>query len=59
MSVNKAGHVLKLSTRKCLPDGSVLEKIKRFSRQGVERDFLKDGQKIAKVIPRLNLKNDT
>ncbi len=28
--------------------------MERFSVQGVERDFFKDGQKIAKVIPRLN-----
>ena len=58
VSVNREARLLKLTNQKCLADGSVLQKLERFSNQGVERDFLKDGQKIAKIIPRLNRLND-
>ncbi len=53
VSVNSAEEVLKLTNKKCLPDESVLKKIERFSSQGVERDFFVNGEKIAKINPRL------
>ncbi len=59
VSVNRVAKLLKLTNQKSLSDGSVSKKVERFSKQGVERDFLKDGQKIAKIIPRLNRWNDT
>ncbi len=59
MSVNRVAKLLKLTNSKCLADGSVLQKVDRFSQQGVERDFFKNGQKIARSIPRLNSQNDT
>jgi hypothetical protein len=43
VSVNEAEKVLKLYNQKSQADGSVLRKIERFSLQGVERKFLKDG----------------
>jgi hypothetical protein len=58
VSVNGEAKLLKLTNQKCLSDGSVLKKIERFSKQGVERDFLKDGHRIARIIPRLNPWND-
>jgi hypothetical protein len=39
-------------------DGSVIEKIERFSRQGLERYVFKDGLKTGKIIPRLNQSKD-
>ncbi len=54
MSVNKEAKLLKLTNSRLLADESVLEKVEIFSSQGVERDILKDGEDIAKVIPRLN-----
>ncbi len=53
MSVNRNEKVLKLTNKKCPSDESVLKKIERFSKQGVERDFFVDGKKIAKITPRL------
>ncbi len=53
VSVNSAEKVLKLTNKKCLSDESVLKKIERFSKQGVERDFFIDGKKIATITPRL------
>ncbi len=50
--------LLKLTSKKCLSDESVLKKIERFSKQGVERDFFVDGKKIAKIIPRLTVVKD-
>ena len=58
VSVNKFAKLLKLSNRKFLEDGSVLEKIEQFSEQGAERKVLKDGQGIAKIIGRLNQASD-
>jgi hypothetical protein len=43
VSVNKGEKLLRLTNKKCLEDGSVLEKIELFSEKGVARDFLKDG----------------
>ncbi len=54
VSVNRVAKILKLTNQKCQADGSVLKKIERFSKQGVERYFCKDDEKIAKVISRLN-----
>ncbi len=54
VSANRVAKILKLTDQKCLADGSVLKKIERFSKQGVERYFCKDDEKIAKVISRLN-----
>jgi hypothetical protein len=47
-----------LINQKWLADGSVLKKIERFSKQGVERYFCKNDEKIAKVNSRLNRDND-
>jgi hypothetical protein len=58
VSVNASEELLRLTNRKWLANGTVLEKIELFSRQGVTRDFLKDGQKIDTINPRLNLRND-
>ena len=58
MSVNRCEKLLKLTNQKCLADGSVLKKIERFSEQGVERKISKDGQMIARIIPRLNTWKD-
>ncbi len=58
VSVNTSMKVLQLTNTKCLADESVLEKIERFSVQGVERNFFFDGQKLAKLIPRLNRRNN-
>ena len=58
VSVNRVAKLLKLTNQKSLSDVSVLKKIERFSKQGAERDFFKDGLKIAKIIPRLNQWND-
>jgi hypothetical protein len=49
---------LELTNYKLLDDGSVLKKIERFSEQGVEKYFFKDGQRIAKIIARLNQLKD-
>ncbi len=48
-----------LNNQKFLSDESVLKKIEQFSLQGVESNFLKDNEKIATIIPRLNRRNDT
>ncbi len=53
VSVYRKEKVLKLTNIRCLSDESVLKKVERFSKQGVERDFFIDGKKIAKIIPRL------
>ncbi len=58
VSVKKVEKVLKLTNTKFLGDGSVLKKIEEFSKQGVEKGFFKDGQKLGGVIPRLNREND-
>jgi hypothetical protein len=71
VSINKVERLLKLTNKKCLADGSVIEKVELFSkqkvkgdifelftRQGVKRCILKDGQKIGAIIPRLNRVND-
>jgi hypothetical protein len=58
VSVNKEAKLLKLTNSRLLADRSVLEKVEIFSSQGVERNILKDGEDIAKVIPRLNRNND-
>ncbi len=58
MSVNRCEKLLKLTNQKCLADGSVLKKIEKFSEQGVERNISKDGQMIARIIPRLNTWKD-
>jgi hypothetical protein len=42
VSFNKKEEVLKLTNKKCLSDESVLKKIERFSKQGVEGDFFVD-----------------
>ncbi len=47
-----------LINQKCLADGSILKKIERFSKQGVEKYFFKNDEKIAKVNYRLNRDND-
>ncbi len=39
VSVNLVAGILKLTDKKSLEDGSVLEKIENFSKQGVERDI--------------------
>jgi hypothetical protein len=57
VSVNETEKLLTLTNRKCLADGTVLEKIEQFSDEGVTRDFYKDGQKIESIIPRLNRVN--
>ncbi len=54
LSVNRNELLLILINQKCLADGSNLKKIERFSKQGVERYFCKNDEKIAKVNSRLN-----
>jgi hypothetical protein len=54
VSVNKDAKILKLTCKKLQIDGSVLEKIEIFSDSGAEYNFLKNGQKIADIIVRLN-----
>ena len=54
MSAISVAKILNLINQKCLADGSVLKKIERFSKLGVEKYFYKDDKKIAKVISRLN-----
>ncbi len=54
VGLNKKTRVLYLSNDKLMADGSVLQKVERFSRQGVERDFFRNGQKKGKIISRLN-----
>ncbi len=58
VSVNKKEKVLKLTDKKCLSDESVLKKIELFSKQGVERDFFAEGEKISKINPRLTRVKD-
>ncbi len=58
VSSNSSAIVLKLTNRTFSADGSVFKKIERFSTQGVEKDFFKDGHKIDKIIQRLNRSND-
>ncbi len=41
VSVNLVARILKLTDKRSLEDGSVLEKIENFSKQGVERDIFK------------------
>ncbi len=59
VSVNKDATILKLTCKKLQIDGSVLEKIEIFSNSGAELNFLKNGQKIADIIVRLNLCKDS
>ncbi len=54
VSVNGAELKLKLTNQKCLSDGRVLKKSELFTKDGVLREFFKDGEKIADVVPRLN-----
>jgi hypothetical protein len=54
VSVDKVAKLLKLTNQKLLADGSVLEKIERYSLEGVETDFFKDGERMTQMIPRLN-----
>ncbi len=56
--VNEEDKILILSNLKALADGSFLEKSERFSEQGVERYLLLNGEKIAKIIARLNIWHD-
>ncbi len=58
VSVNRVTQILTLTNQKCLADGSVLKKIERFSKQGVERYFCMNDEEIAKVNSRLNGDND-
>jgi hypothetical protein len=58
VSVNRNERLLMLINQKWIADGSVLKKIERFSKQGVERYFCKNDEKIAKVNSRLNRDND-
>ncbi len=58
VSANREAKILTLTKQKCIGDGSVLKKIERFSKQGVERYFCKNDEKIAKVNSRLNGDND-
>ncbi len=46
---------MKLVNTKFQPDRSVFDKVERYSRQGVERSFRINGQKVAAIIPRLDL----
>ena len=59
VSVNKDAKILKLTCKKLQIDGSVLEKIVILSNSGAEYNFLKNGQKIADIIARLNLCKDS
>jgi hypothetical protein len=58
VSANKEAKILKLIFKKLQIDGNVLEKIEIFSHSGAQCDFLKNGQKIADIIARLNLFKD-
>ena len=55
MSVDAKARILILVNKKNLPDGSVLQKVERYSKQGLERSFIKDGFDLAGIIQRLNL----
>ena len=55
VSVNKDAKILKLTCKKLQMDGSVFSKIEIFSNSGAEYNLLKNGQKIADIIARLNL----
>ncbi len=46
--------MLILTDQKNLPDESVLQKIDRFSKEGVKREFFINDQKEATIISRLN-----
>ncbi len=59
VSVSEDEKILMMTNQKFLADGSILKKIQRFSNLGEESLFLKDGEQIAAVIPRLNLIKDT
>ena len=54
VSANNGAKLLKLTNKKCQADGSVLQKKEQFFQQGVDSDFFKDGQSMAKIIPRLD-----
>jgi hypothetical protein len=58
ISVSTTKKLLTLTDKKCLGDGTVMKKIEKFSKYGMERCFTKDGQEIAPIIPRLNRGND-
>ncbi len=54
VSANRVAKILTLTNQKRLADGSILKKIERFSKQGVEKYFCKNDEKVAKVNTRLN-----
>ena len=58
VSANRVAKILTLTNQKRLADGSILKKIERFSKQGVERYFCMNDEEIAKVNSRLNGDND-
>jgi hypothetical protein len=58
VSANREAKILTLTNQKWLGDGSVLKKTELFSKQGVERYFCKNDEKVAKVNTRLNPDND-
>jgi hypothetical protein len=58
VSANKNEKLLRLTNKKCLADGTVLEKIEQFSDKGVATDFYKNGKWVDTINPRLNLRND-
>ncbi len=58
MSVNKKAKILKLTNKKFLINGSILDKIEVFSDSGAQYDFIKDGQNMAEINARLNLCKD-
>ncbi len=58
MSASKGGNVLKLVNEKQTSDGTVLQKVERYSDQGVELSFIRDGERVASVIKRLNILTD-
>ena len=51
VSVNSVAVLLKLINQKRQADGSVLQKIEKFSEQGVEKGFLKMARKYKKSSP--------
>ena len=59
VSVSKELVTIKLSNIKCLADGSIIKKCERYSGEGIEKNFFKDGENISKIISRLNIRNDS
>ncbi len=58
VSANMDAAILRLTKKKFLIDGSILDKIEEFSDSGARYDFFKDGQSMADIIARLNLCKD-